>query len=132
MKSKKERLENLDEEKFCFDFFDGTRMPNNPKFINITMFIDTFFLENEKEEKENYGDMYFIILVKKLIEENLENIEKMASFKGLPVKSSFEQKFYLKIDSKTYRVNRNVCTEEGQKLFDDLKSKLYKILDINK
>jgi len=132
MKSKKERLENLDGEKFCFDFFDGTHMPNNPKFINITMFVDTFFLENEKEEKENYGDTYFIILVKKLIEENLENIEKMENCKGGTVKSSFNQKFYLKIDSKIYRVNRNVCNEEGQKLFDDFKSKLYKILDINK
>ena len=128
MKSKKERLENLEEEKYCFDFFDGTRMPNNPKFIHITMFMDTFFIEDEKEEKENYGDMYWIMLVKNMIEENLENIEKMVDSKGVVAKSSYDSRFYLKIIGKIYKVNRNECNEEGIKLFDDFKMKLYEIL----
>lgn len=132
MKSKKERLENLDEEKYCFDFFDGTLMPNNPQFIHITMFMDTFFIENEKEEKENFGDMYWIMLVKNMIEENLENIEKMVDSKGVSAKSSFNSKFYLKINDKIYKVNRNECNEEGMKLFDDFKMKLYEILDIKR
>lgn len=132
MKSKKERLENLDEEKYCFDFFDGTLMPNNPKFINITMFIDTFFIEDEKEEKENFGDMYWIMLVKNMIEENLENIERMVDSKGALVKSSYNSRFYLKINDKIYKVNRNECSEEGMQLFDDFRTKLYKILDIKR
>lgn len=77
MRSKKERLEKLEEEAFYLYFFNGTRMPNNPHYINITMFNDTFYVGNEKEEKENYKDMYFIIRVKKMIEENLDNINKM-------------------------------------------------------
>ena len=43
----------------------------NPKYVNITMFKDTFYVENENEEKENYGDVYFIIKVRKMIEDNL-------------------------------------------------------------
>ncbi len=132
MKNKKERLQNLNEEDFYFIFFDGTRMPNNPKYMSITMFNDTFFIEDEKEEKENYKDMYFIIKVKKMIEDNLENIEKMLVANGTPIKSSFNHELALKINNKIYRINRNVCNEEGQKLFDDLKLKLYEILDINK
>lgn len=132
MSNKKERLENLNEEDFYFIFFDGTRMPNNPKYVNITMFKDTFYVENEKEEKENYKDMYFIIKVRKMIEDNLDKIEKMLIAKGMPIKSSSNHEFALKINNKTYRINRNVCNEEGQKLFDDFKSKLYEILDINK
>ena len=131
MKNKKERLENLNEEDFYFIFFDGTHMPNNPKYVSITMFKDTFYVENEKEEKENYKDMYFIIKVRKMIEDNLENIEKMLVTKGAPIKSSFNHEFALKINNKTYKINRNVCNEEGQKLFDDFKLKLYGILDIN-
>ncbi len=132
MKNKKERLENLNEEEFYFIFFDGTLMPNNPKYINITMFKDTFYVKDEKEEKENYKDMYFIIKVKKLIEDNLDNIEKMSLAKSSPMKSSFKHEFVLKINNKTYSVNRNICNEEEQKLFDDFKFKLYEILDIKK
>lgn len=131
MRNKKERLENLNEEDFYLIFFDGTRMPNKPKYVNITMFKDTFYIENEIKEKENYQDMYFIIKVRKMIEENLDEIEKMSStVKGMPIKSSFNQEFSLKINNKTYRINRNACNEEGQKIFDDFKSKLYGILDI--
>lgn len=132
MKNKKERLENLKKEDFYFIFFEGTHMPNNTKYIKITMFNDTFYIENEKEEKENDKDMYFIIKVRKMIEDNLENIEKMLADKGIPIKSSFNNKFVLKINNKEYTINRNVCNEEGQKLFDDFKFKLYEILDIHK
>lgn len=107
-------------------------MPNNPKYVNITMFKDTFYVENEKEKKENYKDMYFIVKVKKMIEDNLDKIEKMLIAEGMPIKSSSTHEFTLKINNKTYRINRNICNEEGQKLFDDFKSKLYEILDINK
>ena len=72
MKSKKERLENLDLEDFYLNFFDGTLMPNNLKYINIVMFNDTFFVENE--EKENSGDMYFIIKVNKMISFKLKKL----------------------------------------------------------
>lgn len=112
--------------------FDGTRMPNNPKSINITMFNDTLFIEDEKEEKENYKDMYFIIKVKKMIEDNLECIEKMLDNKEETIKSSYNHEFALKINNKTYIINRNICNEEGQKLFDDFKMKLYEILDIKR
>lgn len=132
MSNKKERLEKLDEEDFYFIFFDGTYMPNKPKYVKITMFNDTFFVENEKEEKENYNDMYFIILVRKMIEDNLDKIEKMSISKSAPVRSSYNHKFALKINNKTYGINRNVCNEEGQKLFDEFKFKLYEILGINR
>lgn len=130
MKSKKERLENLDLEDFYLNFFDGTLMPNNPKYINIVMFNDTFYVGNETEEKENYGDMYLIIKVRKMIEENLDNINKMIEAKGEPVKSSFEHKMCLKINNKTYKIDRNICNKEGQEFFDEFKIKLYGILDI--
>ena len=130
MKSKKERLENLDLEDFYLNFFDGTLMPNNPKYINIVMFNDTFYIGNEKREKENYADMYFIIRVKKMIEENLDNINKMAEAKGQPIKSSFKHKISLKINNRTYEIDRNLCNKEGQELFDEFKLKLYEILDI--
>ena len=132
MKSKKERLEKLEEEEFYLNFFNGTRMPNNPHYINITMFNDTFYVGNEKEEKENYKDMYFIIRVKKMIEENLDNINKMIEAKGEPVKSSFRHEICLKINNKTYKIDRNICDQEGQALFDEFKLKLYEILDIKK
>ena len=130
MKSKKERKENLTQEKFYFVFFEGTYMPNNPKYIEIIVFDDVFYISNEKEEKENRGDMYWIMKVKKLIEDNLENIEKMEVSNGNPIKSSFNGKFILKIDNKIYEINRNICGEEGQKLFDDFKCKLYETLNI--
>lgn len=130
MKSKKERLEKLEEEEFYLNFFNGTRMPNNPHYINITMFNDTFYVGNEEEEKENYKDMYFIIRVKKMIEENLDNINKMIEAKGEPVKSSFRHEICLKINNKTYKIDRNICNQEGQALFDEFKLKLYEILDI--
>ena len=107
-------------------------MPNNSKYVKITMFKDTFYVENEKVEKENYKDMYFIIKVRKMIEDNLDKIEKMLIAKSMPIKSSSNHEFVLKINNKTYRIDRNVCNEEGKKLFDDFKEKLYKILDINK
>ena len=132
MSTKKDRLENLNEEDFYFIFFDGMRMPNNSKYVKITMFKDTFYVENEKVEKENYKDMYFIIKVRKMIEDNLDKIEKMLIAKSMPIKSSSNHEFVLKINNKTYRIDRNVCNEEGKKLFDDFKEKLYKILDINK
>ncbi len=130
MKNKKERLENLNEEDFYFIFFDGTRMPNNPHYISITMFNDTFYIENEKEEKENNKDMYFINKVKKMIEDNLDNIEKMLVNKGASIKSSSNHEFNLKINNKTYRINRNECNKEGQKLFEDFTLKLYGLLYI--
>lgn len=132
MSNKKERLENLNEEDFYFIFFDGMRMPNNSKYVKITMFKDTFYVENEKVEKENYKDMYFIIKVRKMIEDNLDKIEKMLIAKSMPIKSSSNHEFVLKINNKTYRIDRNVCNEEEKKLFDDFKEKLYEILDINK
>lgn len=132
MSNKKERLENLNEEDFYFIFFDGMRMPNNSKYVKITMFKDTFYVENEKVEKENYKDMYFIIKVRKMIEDNLDKIEKMLIAKSMPIKSSSNHEFVLKINNKTYRIDRNVCNEEGKKLFDDFKEKLYEILDIKK
>ena len=132
MSNKKDRLENLNEEDFYFIFFDGMRMPNNSKYVKITMFKDTFYVENEKIKKENYKDMYFIIKVRKMIEDNLDKIEKMLIAKSMPIKSSSNHEFVLKINNKTYRIDRNVCNEEGKKLFDDFKEKLYKILDINK
>lgn len=131
MKSKKERLENLELEEFYLNFFDGTLMPNNPKYINIVMFNDTFYVGNEKEEKENYGDMYFIIQVKKLIQDNLDIIKEMRESKGQPVKSSYNHKLCIKINNEMYMVDRNICNQEGQKLFDEFKIKLYEILDIN-
>lgn len=108
------------------------RMPNNSKYVKITIFKDTFYVENEKVEKENYKDMYFIIKVRKMIEDNLDKIEKMLIAKSMPIKSSSNHEFVLKINNKTYRIDRNVCNEEGKKLFDDFKEKLYEILDINK
>ena len=132
MKNKKERLENLNEEDFYLILFDGTRMPNNPRYVKITMFGDTFFIGNEKEEKENYKDMYFIIKVKKMIKDNLDKIEKMSVAKGMPIKSSVNNEFSLKINNKVYKINRNLCNEEGRNLYDEFKSKLYEILDINK
>lgn len=132
MNNKKERLMNISNEEFCLNFFDGTNMPNNPNYINITMFKDTFYIEDEKGEKENYGDMYFIVKVIKMIEDNIENIEKMLLSNSPATKSSYNHNFYLKINNRTYRVDRNICDEEGKKLFDDFKSKLYDILDISK
>lgn len=130
MKSINERLENLAEEDFYFIFFAGTYMPNNPQYLKITMFNDMIYINNEKEEKENQNDIYWIIQVKKLIADNLKNIEKMLASKGTPIKSSFNKEFTLKINNKIYTINRNTCNEEGQKLFDDFKDKLYETLNI--
>lgn len=132
MKSEKERLKKLDEEQFYLIFFDGTFRPSNPKYIKITMFNDTFYIENEEKETKNYNDMYLIENVKRMIEYNLNNIEKMITSKGKPTKSSSRHEFIIKIDNKIYRVDRNTCNEEGFKLFEDFKCKLYEIFNIKK
>lgn len=51
------------------------------------MFNDNFYVGNEKED---YGDMYFIIKVKRMIQDNLDIIKKIIESKGQPVKSSFK------------------------------------------
>lgn len=131
MKDKKERLEKLENEEFYLNFFEGTYMPNNPKYIKILMFNDIIYIENEAEEKEKNIDKNFFAQVKEMIENNIENIEKMSEAKGNPIKSSFQQKFDLMINHKMYHVNKNVCNEEERKLFDDFKLKLLEILNLN-
>ena len=132
MKDKKQRLKKIKKEEFCLNFFEGTLMPNNPKYIEITMFNDIFYIDNGEEERENANDIYWILLVKKLVQDNIENIEKMLVSKAEYVrKSSYNSKIDLKVNNKIYNINRNECNEEGQKLFDDFRLKLYEILQID-
>ena len=63
---------------------------------------------------------YFLDIIKKIIEA-----------KGQPVKSSFKHELCIKINNEMYMLNRNICNQEGQALFDEFKLKLYEILDIN-
>jgi len=133
MEIKMKRLKNIDKEDFCLVFFDGTRMPNNPEYIEITMFNDVFYIDNGKEEKEYKNDIYWIMMVKKLVQDSIENIERMLVSKAEYVrKSSYNHKIDIKINNKIYNINRNECNEEGQKIFDDFKLKLYEILKIEK
>ena len=126
MKSKKERLENISGEKYCFDYFEGTLMPNNPKFIHITMFDDVLFVQDEKSE-ESFNNINKIISVKNMIEENIGIIEKMMTSKKEAIKSSFNLRLYLKLNDKIYEVDGNVSSEE---LIADFRAKLFKLLDI--
>ena len=130
MKLIKERLENLDDEKFYLILFSGTRMPNNTNFVKLTMFDDTFETATQDKVQENKYDIYWIELVKKVILENLTNIEKMLETEGEPIKSSYTEQFALKINNKTYKINRNSLNEEGRNLYNNFKSEIFKILDI--
>lgn len=128
LSKKEERLQNLDNEKFCFIMYSGSSMPNVPHFKRITMFNDIFFEETEKESKE-YNDMYFILKVKKYLKDNIYFIEKMLeNVNEQYSKSSFHQQFQLKIDNKTYKIDRNLLNEEGVKIYDQLQNKINEIL----
>lgn len=132
MENEKERLENLDAEKFYFILFNGTLMPNNRKFNKLTVFEDTFIEETEDSRRENLHDYYFIQLTINTIIKHLTNIEKLENLKGDAVKSSHTNEFKLKINEKTFRVNRNVLNEEGRQLYDEFINDLYKALNIKK
>lgn len=130
MNSKEERLKNLNEESFYFIAFNGTKRPNNPHYSKITMFNDTFFYGDENGEKENKGDMYWILKVKEIIKKNITNIEKMTNSMDSAKKNSSTFKFMLKIDNNEYSVDRNICNEEGCKLYDEFMKEINEILSI--
>ena len=111
-----ERLKNIETEKFCFSFIKGTYMPNNKKYIKINMFDDEFFIENELQVKEY-----------------IKSIQKMTEMMSIDNNSrgSNQCKFVLKFDNKVYKINRNVCNDEGKKLFDEFYIAIYKVLGID-
>lgn len=126
-------MKTIEDEKFYFSFINGTYMPNKRKYIKINMFDDVFYIENELQAKE-YTDIYFILKTKEIIKKNIQNIQKMNETMNAKnnIRSSYQQKFVLKYDNKIYEVNRNVCNDEGKKLFDEFCIAVYKVLDIDK
>ena len=132
MKNIEERLKNIETEKFCFSFINGTYMPNKRKYIKINMFDDVFYIENEQQVKE-YTDVYFILKTKEVIKKYIKNIQKMTETMSIDNNSrgSNHCKFVLKFDNKIYKINRNVCNGEGRKLFDEFCIAVYKILGID-
>lgn len=131
MNNKEERLKNIENEDFYFVFMNGTYMPNNKKYRKIIMFDDVFYIETELESKE-YPDIYFILKTKKLFQENIEKIKKMSELMSENnIRSSYNSNFTLKIDNQIYKINRNLCNDEGKKIFDEFSFNLYEILGIN-
>lgn len=132
MQSKEERLNNLDGEEFYFILFGGSMMPNHTKYDRITMFKDVFYVENEIESKE-YIDIFFILKVKELINNNLEKIESMDkrnSEKAEYPKSSSAYVINIKIDNKVYSIDKHLLNEEEQKEYDNFTKEVYNILGI--
>lgn len=132
MNSKEKRLNDLENEDFYFILFKGTLMPNNTKYIRITMFKDIFYVENETGGKE-YIDIYFILKIKELINNNLGIIESMDKKKSGKIeypKSSYANIFNAKMDGKTYSVDRNLCNEDEMKKYDEIIQEIFKILGI--
>ena len=127
-----ERLENIENERFCFSFLMGTYMPNNKKYIKINMFDNVYYIENESQVKE-YPDIYFILKTKEVIKKYIQNIQKMAEMMNIDnnSRSSNHCEFVLKFDNKIYKINRNVCNDEGKKLFDEFYMAVYKVLGID-
>lgn len=132
MENEKERLENLDDERFYFILFNGTMMPNNRKFNKLSVFEDTFIEETENSRRENLHDYYFIQLTINTVIKHLSDIEKLENLKGEAVKNSHRNEFKLKINDKKFSVNRNVLNEEGKQLYDEFINDLYKALNIKK
>ena len=127
-----ERLKNLEAEKFCFSFVKGTYMPNNKKYIKINMFDNVFYIENEQQVKE-YPDIYFILKTKEVIKKHIQHIQKMTETMNVEnnTRGSDHCEFLLKFDDKVYKINRNVCNDEGRKLFDEFYIEIYKLLGID-
>ena len=132
MKNKEERIKEFENEEFYFGFFNGTYMPNNKKYIRINMFNDIFYIENELQVKE-YPDIYFILKTKEIIRNNIQKIKIMSETMNANNNSrnSHYCEFILKIDNQLYKINKNICNDEGKKLFDEFSMYIYKVLGIN-
>lgn len=110
MEDKTNRLENLKNEDFYFILFEGTNMPNNPKFLNITIFNDVFYVENEVMEKE-YLDESKISKVKQFLKSSISKIENIDQKREYYPKTSAHFEFKFKIDGKEYFIDRLKCEE---------------------
>ena len=128
-----ERLKNIESEKFCFSFIIGTYMPNNKKYTKINMFDDIFYIENEQQVKE-YRDIYFILKTKEVIKNNIQNIQNMAEMMSIDSNTigSNHCEFVLKFNNEIYKINRNLCTDEGKKLFNEFYLAIFQVLGIDK
>ena len=62
MKTRDERMKELENEEFYFILFKGTQMPNNPHYDGIVMFKDIYYIDNEMGSK-SYNDTFYILKV---------------------------------------------------------------------
>ena len=129
MIKKEERLKDLNNEKFYFILFDGTMMPNAPRYTKITMFDDIFYIEDETTSKQ-YIDVYFIVQIQQFLTRNLTKLNKITTTNN-SIKNSFQHRFSIKINGETYSIDRNSCDEEGKKIYDYFKQEIFKILGMN-
>ena len=125
---KEERLKNLDNEKFYFIMFDGTLMPNKPKYVKITMFNNVFYIEDENGLKE-YIDIYFILQVQQFLTRNIAMLDKITNTNQY-IKSSYNHEISIKINGKKYNIDRNASDDEGRKIYDYFKQQIFQILGI--
>ena len=131
MKTRDERMKELENEEFYFISFNGTQMPNDPQYKRIVIFKDVFYIDNEKGSK-SYNDVYFISKVEEFISKNLdilENLDKSDSDKIEYPKSSFTNKVHIRINGKTFTIDRNLLTDGKEiKLYDEFVQKVEEIL----
>ena len=131
MKTRDERMKELENEEFYFISFNGTQMPNDPRYKRIVVFKDVFYIDNEKGSK-SYNDLYFILKVEEFISKNLdilENLDKRDSEKVEYPKSSFTNECHIRMNGKTFTIDRNLLTDEKEiKLYDEFISKIEEIL----
>ena len=129
MEDKETRLKNLENEDFYFILFEGTRMPNNPRFLNITIFNDVFYVENEVMEKE-YLDLNIIFKIKKFLKSNIIKIENIDQSRKDYPKSSSHFQFKIKINGKEYFIDRLLCRNEKNSEYIQITKEILRIIGI--
>lgn len=132
MKSEKERLQNLESEKFYLIIFSGTRMPINPNYINIIMFDDMFSVETEEGKVENIENVSTVELVKELILSSIPDFEMMNNSAGAAEKSSYNHNFHIKINNECYNIDRNLLNDEAKNIYHNFETKLFDIINVDK
>ena len=129
IRKKDEKIKNIDNEDFYLLFFDGTLMPNSPKFLKITIFNDIFYMETENKYN-SYENDFIIKEVKEMIYSYMEKLNDISKLQGPSSRGGFKRYFMIKIKEKKYFLCRNECNDNGKILFDEFKKDLYEILNI--
>lgn len=130
MKNRDERMRELENEEFYLISFKGTQMPDNPQYERIVIFNDVYYLDDENGSK-SYNDTYFIKKIQELVLKNLdvlEDLDKSDCDKLEYPKSSSANEIHIRLDGKTYNIDRNLLNDKEAKFYDDFVARIEEIL----